>query len=112
MAIGDLDGDGKPDLAVSNYYSNTISILKNTTTGGTITAGSFATKVDFPTATGPQTIAIGDLNGDGKPDLAVANFSANVTDATANKISVFKNTTTAGPFTSNSFAAKVDFPVC
>ncbi len=109
LAIGDLDDDGKPDIAVSNYYSNTVSILKNTITQGTITSASFATKVDFTTATGPQSIAMGDLDGDGKVDLAVANFSANVTDATANKISVFKNTTVSGAITTDSFAPKIDF---
>ena len=109
IAIGDLDGDGKPDLAVCNYYSNTVSILRNIAISGSITLESFASKVDFGTATGPQTIALGDLDGDGKVDIATANFSSNITDATANKISVFKNTSTSGSFNLNSFSAKVDF---
>lgn len=96
IAISDLDGDGKLDLVVTNYSSNTVSIFKNTSTIGTI---SFAPKVDLTTETGPHGIIIGDLNQDGKPDLSVGNESSNT-------ISVFKNTSTSGNI---SFALKVDF---
>ena len=37
--------------------------------------GSFQAKRDYPTGDGPDSVAIGDLNGDGKPDLATANAS-------------------------------------
>jgi hypothetical protein len=96
IAVGDLDGDGKADIAVANENSNTVSIFRNTSTVGTI---SFAAKVDLITGAGPLSVAIGDLNGDGKPDLVVADF-------TANTVSVFKNTCTVGTI---SFLAKSDF---
>lgn len=69
VAIGDLNGDGKPDLAVTNAYhtSNNVSILLGTGTG------AFGAATNFGVGTGPQSVAIADLNGDGKPDLAVAN---------------------------------------
>jgi 6-phosphogluconolactonase (cycloisomerase 2 family) len=102
VAIGDLDGDGKPDLAVANYSSNTVSVYRNTSTSGLIAAGSFAAKVDFTTGTNPYSVAIGDLDGDGKPDLAVANLSSNT-------VSVYRNTSTSGLIAAGSFAAKVDF---
>ena len=35
--------------------------------------GSFRAKRDDATGRGPISVAIGDLNGDGKPDLATAN---------------------------------------
>jgi 6-phosphogluconolactonase (cycloisomerase 2 family) len=102
VAIGDLDGDGKPDLAVANLSSITVSVLRNTGSSGSIAAGSFAAKVDFTTGTGPTSVAIGDLDGDGKPDLAVANYNSN-------SVSVYRNTSSSGSIAAGSFAAKVDF---
>lgn len=70
ITASDLNADGKADLVVGNLYSNSISVLMSL--GG----GSFATKVDYTTGTNsqPRDIAAGDLNADGKPDLAVADF--------------------------------------
>jgi Hemolysin-type calcium-binding repeat (2 copies)./FG-GAP repeat. len=60
---------------VANSGSGNVSILLNTTTYTTsiATTPTFATKVDFTTGTKPYSVSIGDFNGDGKPDLAVAN---------------------------------------
>ncbi|MGZ3864278.1 MAG: FG-GAP-like repeat-containing protein [Bacteroidia bacterium] len=102
VAVGDVDGDGKPELAVSNNGVSTVSVLRNTATTGTITAASFAAKVDFTTGTNPYGIALGDIDGDGKPEIAAANSGA----AT---VSVLRNTSTSGTVTAGSFAAKVDF---
>ena len=98
-AIGDLNGDGKPDLAVVNYVSTTVSVFLNTTATGA-TVASFAPKSDFTTGSGPFFVAIGDLNGDGRPDLAVAHRIATT-------VAVLLNTTATGA-TTPSFAAKVE----
>ena len=76
VAIGDLNGDWRPDLAVANYASNTVSVLLGDSTG------SFGPKTDYGTGSYPFSVAIGDLNGDWIPDLAVANWS------TSNTVSV------------------------
>jgi VCBS repeat-containing protein len=80
VAIGDLNGDGHLDLAVANYGDPSFG-------DGTISVflgdgdGTFSAATQYSTGTpGPQSVAIGDLNGDGHLDLAVANAS--------NKISV------------------------
>ncbi len=67
LKVADLDGDGKPDISVLNTTSNTISILKNISQA-TI---SFVTKADYVTNASPVASALGDLDGDGKPDLAI-----------------------------------------
>ena len=70
VAIGDLNGDGKPDLATVNYDPSTVSVLIGSGDG------TFGAHTDFPTGVRPTSVAMGDLNGDGKPDLAVANSSS------------------------------------
>ena len=47
MTIGDLNGDGKPELATANYYANTVSVLANKGDG------SFEAKRDYATGTTP-----------------------------------------------------------
>ena len=98
--MGDLNGDGKLDLAVANLGSNTVSVLLNTTDPGAL-ASSFAVKHDFLTGATPVSVTVGDLNCDGKLDLAVANINSN-------NVSVLLNTTAPGASTP-SFAAKQDF---
>ena len=100
VALGDLNGDGKLDLAVANLNVSTVSVLLNTTNPGVSTPG-FAAKQDVDTGSNPRSVTVGDLNGDGKPDLAVANINSN-------KVSVLLNTTAPGGATS-SFGAKQDF---
>jgi hypothetical protein len=65
VAIGDLNGDGKPDLVTANSGSDTVSVLLNTGDG------SYAPPVAYATAKGPLAVALGDLTGDGKADLAL-----------------------------------------
>ncbi len=100
VSISDFNGDGKTDMVIANYGSNSVSVLFNTTTSGSATP-TFSAKTDFTTGTGPYSVATGDFNGDGKKDIAAANY-----DATS--VSVFFNTTTTGSATP-TFSAKTDF---
>ncbi len=66
IALGDLNGDGRRDIAVANYRSDNVSILLGK--GG----GSFGKKRNFSVGSRPWSLAIGKLNGDATPDIAVA----------------------------------------
>jgi hypothetical protein len=65
-------------------------------------AASFAAAAPFPVGVEPLSVALGDLNGDGRVDLAVAN-------GVGNSVSVLLNTTTPGAATP-SFAVQQAFP--
>ena len=67
VAVGDFNGDDKPDLAVVNFRSNTVSILLGNGNG------TFQPAVNVAVGSYPASLAVGDLNGDGKLDLAVSN---------------------------------------
>jgi len=71
VAVGDFNGDGTPDVAVADNFSNTVSILLGTGTG------SFGAASSFTVGTSPQSVAVGDFNGDGSADLAAANGGSN-----------------------------------
>jgi hypothetical protein len=70
VAIGDFDGAGKPDLAVtSSIDSGTVSGVIVMLGNGD---GTFQPPVFYPVGQQPANFAIGDFNGDGNADLAVA----------------------------------------
>ncbi|MFC4230749.1 FG-GAP-like repeat-containing protein [Parasediminibacterium paludis] len=70
IASGDIDSDGKLDLAIANYNSNTVSIFKNLSSPGSII---FDNKIDIATGSSPRNIAIADIDGDSKVDIATSN---------------------------------------
>lgn len=89
VAIGDLNGDGINDIAVTNYNDKSISIFymgKNSVISGkTIAVGNR-----------PDGIAIHDMNSDGKNDILLSNYDDNTIMILFNKILKGKNSIEAG----------------
>ncbi len=70
-SLADLNEDGKPDLAVTDAFANSVAVLLNDGTG------RFGPPTKYAVGARPMAVAINDLNGDGRPDLAVANSDSN-----------------------------------
>jgi len=102
VAVGDFNGDNKPDLAVANGYDSTVSVLLDATATGA-TVPSFASQNTFAVEGEPTAVAVGDFNGDGKLDLVTANLGVGTASVLLN--------TTATNATVPSFAASQAFTI-
>ncbi len=71
VAVADVNGDGKPDLLVANECNDpncdgTVGVLLGNGNG------TFQAVVTYNSGGSPESVAVADVNGDGKPDLVVA----------------------------------------
>jgi hypothetical protein len=73
VAVGDLNGDGIPDIVTTNSADGTVSIILGNGDG------SYGTPKTLATNAGPGAIVIADFNGDGNRDLIVGTTSGNST---------------------------------
>lgn len=106
VSIADMNRDGKPDLLVANDNSGDVTLFlgngNGSFDGGTnIITGSFASN--------PKSVAVADINGDGKPDFVVANQGANnVAVLIGNGNGTFAAATTFAAGASPTFVASAD----
>jgi hypothetical protein len=66
VAVADLNGDGKSDLLVANFESDTVGVLLGNGDG------TFGPAVTYAAGGEADSVAVADVNGDGIPDLVVA----------------------------------------
>lgn len=71
IAVGDFNGDNKPDLAVTNLADDNVSILL---ANG---LGSFAAARRYSVGQGSMPVALADINGDHILDVVVGNIQSN-----------------------------------
>ncbi len=101
FTIGDFNADGKTDVALANYQpspSGTAVVLLN----NTVASLSFTAAGTYQLGANPSSIASGDFNGDGNPDLA----AANLVDGNVNIL----RGSAAGSYTAQSIVAVGSFP--
>ena len=102
IVVGDVNGDGKPDIVVNNYSDDTLTVLIN---GG---SGTFTAEPPFSVIGNPTSVAMSDLNGNGILDLAIANSSGGVSVSLGNGNGSFQTPLPYGSGTGDAFAAIAD----
>ncbi|MGE7417525.1 FG-GAP-like repeat-containing protein [Methylobacterium tarhaniae] len=73
ITLADVDGDHKLDIVTANYGSGASSASVLLGNGD----GTFKPRTDFATGNQPNSVTLGDVNGDGRLDLVTANYGSN-----------------------------------
>jgi Calx-beta domain/FG-GAP-like repeat/FG-GAP repeat len=99
VAVGDFNGDGRPDLVTANVSLNKISVMLGNGAGG------FAAPSGSTAGSQPVSVFVGDFNNDSKADVATTNYGSG-------NISIFLGTGTGGfmaPFSVSAGAQEAKF---
>jgi hypothetical protein len=95
LAVADANGDGKPDLIVANNGAPTRLYLNS---GNKTNPFGGVSPIDITPASSPTTsVALVDVNGDGKPDLIVGNNSTGAKTVTPSLL-YLNNGSSTNPF--------------
>lgn len=73
VQVGDVNNDGRLDVVTANTFEHSVGVLLGTGTGGLGTAASYSAGSN----SAPPSVALGDLNKDGRLDVVSANYGIN-----------------------------------
>ncbi len=91
VAIGDVNGDGHPDIVTANSGYDNVTVLLGTGTGAFELGIPYSVStVGEPNGTQPVSVALGDVDGDGHPDIVTAD-SGTTTEGLAWGVSILTN---------------------
>jgi len=100
IAVADLDGDGHPDVLMANSGSNTVSVLKGSSTGTLQAPTTYSTG----SSSQPYSVVLADMNGDGHPDILTPNYNSTKvgvllgnSNGTFQPVAEYATGTTSGP---------------
>jgi hypothetical protein len=113
VTVADLDHDGRLDLIVAAGRPNSDSgfgegfVLVFHGQGD----GTFAAPVEYPVATGPMQIVVGDFNRDGVTDVATGNRSSIVRDDCSSGIKTWDSVSVLVGLPNGAFTAPRNFSI-
>src|SRR5262249_22128579 len=82
VAVGDLDGDGVPDVVTSDQDVDSVSVRPG------LGDGSFGPRTAYHVGVFPRFVIVRDLDGDGRLDVAVANYYSTSVSVLLNRTTV------------------------
>ncbi|MBI2429170.1 MAG: VCBS repeat-containing protein [Ignavibacteriales bacterium] len=91
IAYTDLNGDGKPEIVVSNRRKNSVSVFQNRSEQGVFSPAMLSQNFDFTVGAGPGSVVLADVDLDGKPDIITANGSDNTISILRNNVNTSRD---------------------
>ncbi|MCE2770338.1 MAG: IPT/TIG domain-containing protein [Saprospiraceae bacterium] len=110
ISVGDLTGNGKLDILITNFGDGTATVWQNKATPGSITSASFFKRLNFTVGTKPYAGLLADIDGDAKTDILVSNNGSNTLSILRNTVGaqmIVSPTSSTLPATGGSLTASI-----